>query len=212
MRLSLRSSHRSNPSPRRVNGVLIGLCLIFLSSACGFQPVHSEGPYIAGSSGSISIPEIEGRQGHMLRRALLDQLAPGLPGVESGVLTATLGESINRLTTRRDGSASRTSIRANAQYTLTYGKVSLTGKQSVETNFNVTPSAFGDVAAQTAARDRLMLSLAEKILNDLKIQLIREQEQSKDTEAEENANAPSAAPSDPRDETILTVPGMAQKE
>lgn len=139
--------------------------------ACGFQPVHTATGLAGTSASNITIPEIPGRQGHALRRALLDELAAGLPGVENATLTVTIDERIGRLAIRPDEAAARTDIIASGRYVLDTGNSAISGRQQADTSFNVPTSAFGDISAQNAARDQVMILLAQRIADDLKLKL-----------------------------------------
>ncbi|OYW83824.1 MAG: hypothetical protein B7Z22_11880, partial [Hyphomonas sp. 32-62-5] len=90
---------------------VVAALLLAATAACGFQPVYApvNGQY--AESGLISVAPIEGRQGHMLRRALQEELAVGVPGLtEKVTLTVNLRSNLSRLALRPDGAASRSSI------------------------------------------------------------------------------------------------------
>ena len=139
-------------------------------AACGFSPVYSSDLSGTGAS-SISIPEIKGRSGYILRRELVRELATGLPGVESGTLIITLDEELRRLPLNLDGSATRTDVLATARYTLDTGEDAITGTADVVTSYSATPGQFGDVAAQQDGFERAMRLLTQEISSDLRAQL-----------------------------------------
>jgi len=143
-----------------------GACL----SACGFQPVYApvDGKYSA--AGLIDVADIRGRPGHMLRQALLQELALGVPGLtEQVTLKVDLDDQLSRLAFQPDGAASRSSVLATGIYALTGETVSVTGSAEVETGFLVPDSPFGDIAAQTSASDRAMRMLAKRIADDIRL-------------------------------------------
>ncbi|MEO1475199.1 MAG: hypothetical protein AAFS13_02355 [Pseudomonadota bacterium] len=143
-------------------------------SACGFQPVYS--PATQNLSGSsINIPEIQGRSGHSLRKALIAELAPGLPGVEDATLTVTLRDNLQRLAIRPDEAAARTDVVATGRYILDTGDAAISGEVRSETSFNVPGGAFADIASQTDATERAVIQLARLIAEDLKLKLLEEQ-------------------------------------
>ena len=81
---------------------LIALLAIALVTACGFRPVYATGAN-ANYSGPISVEPIDGRSGYMLRQALQQELAIGLPGVTgSATLTVNLTENLTRLAFKRE--------------------------------------------------------------------------------------------------------------
>lgn len=140
-------------------------------SACGFQPVYApvDGKY--ADAGLIEVAAISGRPGHMLRQALLQELALGVPGLtEQVTLTVDLNDRLTRLAFQPDGAASRSSVLATGAYAMTGETVSVTGSVDIETGFLVPDSPFGDIAAQTSASDRAMRMLAKRIADDIRLQ------------------------------------------
>jgi LPS-assembly lipoprotein len=148
-----------------------GTCL----SACGFQPVYApvDGKY--ADAGLIEVDDIQGRAGHMLRQALLQELALGVPGLtEQVTLRVDLNDQLSRLAFQPDGAASRSSVLATGVYAMTGETVSVTGSVNVETGFLVPDSPFGDIAAQTSASDRAMRMLAKRIADDIRLKVASE--------------------------------------
>ena len=88
---------------------------LLLLAGCGFTPVHAGASTYTPSS-NITIPEIEGRAGHALRKAVVEKLAAGLPGVDTATLRITLTERLRRLPIRVDATAARTDINATGRY------------------------------------------------------------------------------------------------
>lgn len=155
----------------KITLILAAALFASLLAGCGFQPVHTSTGLAGNNVSRISIPEIEGRSGHALRRELLAELAAGLPGVENAVLTVTINETIGRLAIRPDEAAARTDLIVSGRYVLDTGETALSGSQRADTSFNVPSSAFGDIASQNAARDQVMILLAQRIADDLKLRL-----------------------------------------
>lgn len=146
--------------------------LLSMTAACGFQPVYApvDGQY--AEAGMISISPIEGRQGYMLRRALQQELAVGVPGLSEKVtLNVNLSSNLERLALQPDGAASRSSIVANSSYSLEGENIRVTGNSNVESGFLVPDSPYGDIAAQTDAGDRAMRVLAKQIADDIRLKL-----------------------------------------
>jgi len=137
-------------------------------SACGFTPLYASD----ATTGNIQVGKIDGRAGHALRKALLQELAPGLPGVETrGRLEIELDEQIGRLALQPDEAATRTDIIVRADYVFAYGDTAISGRSSAETSFLVPDAPFSDIAAQIDATDRAMLLLARRIADDLRIKI-----------------------------------------
>ena len=150
--------------------LLIALALVLPS--CGFQPVYAPGGSANFVSGNITVAEIPGRSGHMLRRALQQELAAGLPNLEGpATLTVKIDENLTRLQFMPDGAASRSSYIAHGFYTLSAESSSITGDAGAETSFSVPDSPYGDISAQTSAADRTMRQLASRIVDDMRLKL-----------------------------------------
>lgn len=153
---------------RRVAIILGILCL----AGCGFQPVYAPSGGAAATAGYVTVEPIRGRSGHILRRALQEELAIGLPSVsEPATLTVTLQENLTRLAFQPDGAASRSSVVAKGRYSLAKGTGAVNGSVQIETSFNVPDAPYGDIAAQTGASDRAMRQLAKRIVDDLRLRL-----------------------------------------
>lgn len=140
-------------------------------AACGFSPVYTT----SANASSVSVDDIAGRSGHELRKALLQELAAGLPGVDSARLNVDLDEKLNRLSLRPDEAAARTDIRAIGKYVLVLGDTTLEGQARTTTSYNVPNAPYGDIAAQTDASKRAMRKLAAAIVDDIRLQLAADQ-------------------------------------
>ena len=143
----------------------------FAVSACGFSPVYS-GP---AKPSSVAVDDIPGRSGHELRKALIQELSAGLPGVDSARLNVDLDEDLNRLTLRPDFSAARTDIVARGKYVLVLDEETISGSAKSETSYNVPDAPYGDIAAQTDAYKRAMRKLAREIVDDIRLKLAAKQ-------------------------------------
>lgn len=139
-------------------------------SACGFSPVYGNVPV----NSSIAVDDIPGRSGHELRKALLQELAAGLPGVESATLNVDLDEDLKRLALRPDAAAARTDIQAEGKYVLVLEASTVSGRVNTETSYNVPDAPYGDIAAQTDASKRAMQKLASAIVDDIRLKLVAE--------------------------------------
>ncbi|MEO1407231.1 MAG: hypothetical protein AAFV54_12195 [Pseudomonadota bacterium] len=147
---------------------------LMVTAACGFQPVHSPATQNL-SQGNIYIPEIEGRAGHSLRKALIAELAPGLPGVNGATLTVTLSDRLQRIPIRPDEAAARTDVVAVGRYVLDTGDNAISGSVRSESSFNVPTGAFADIASQTDATERAVIQLARLMAEDLRLKLLANQ-------------------------------------
>jgi LPS-assembly lipoprotein len=136
-------------------------------SGCGFTPVY--GPELK-NSGSVSIPEIQGRTGHFLRQELVRTVGQGVPGVTgSSELEIKLSESIGGVSFAPDQAASRSDYIGQAVWTLRKpdGSTLASGVAKETASFNVANLAYADISAQSAAQQRLADLLARSIRNQL---------------------------------------------
>jgi len=134
-------------------------------SACGFTPVYGNRAEVA-DAGPIHIAEISGRTGHFLRQELLRTVGGGLPGVKGEAqLEVTLKDRIERLTFAPDQAASRSDFVGTADWALRSvdGTVLASGGTVERASFNFADAPYGDLAAQTAAQERLATLLARSI-------------------------------------------------
>lgn len=149
--------------------LLLASLALAATSACGFTPVYSNASAVQ-SAGAIEVTEIPERLGYELRQNLIRQLAPGLKGVPEGaVLTVEVRDQLGRLAVRPDQAASRSDLRVRANYTLAWEGGSIVGEVSGESSFNVPDGPYGDISAQTEARERAAQQIADRIVADLRI-------------------------------------------
>ncbi|MBI1360228.1 MAG: hypothetical protein GC155_08080 [Alphaproteobacteria bacterium] len=148
--------------------VLSGMLAVL--GGCGFTPVY--GPDLA-NSGAISIPEIKGRTGHFLRQELVRTVGQGVPGIAgTAELDVKLSESIARLAFAPDQAASRSDYLGTATWTLrdANGQTIANGVAKEAASFNFADAAYTDIAAQTAAQNRVATLLARAIRDQLLIE------------------------------------------
>jgi LPS-assembly lipoprotein len=151
-----------------IRAAILALFVLPLA-ACGFAPVYGSGAS-AANAGPIDILEIQGRSGHFLRQELVRTIGQGAPGIIGPAqLEIVLGQSIERLAFKPDQAASRSDYVGTATWTLrTPAGVTLqTGAASERASFNFADSAYADLAAQTAAQERLATLLARSIRDQI---------------------------------------------
>ncbi|MFT3722684.1 MAG: hypothetical protein QM773_03775 [Hyphomonadaceae bacterium] len=147
---------------------VLALALLPLT-ACNFTPVYGGQGESFASSGPITITEIPGRTGHYLRNELARTIGQGIPGFPKGTLEITLGQSIDRLAFAPDQAASRSDYVGNASWTLRSvdGTVVGSGQVTERASFNFADAAYADMAAQTAAQERLADLIARSIRSEM---------------------------------------------
>ena len=156
-------------------GLLMGVLALGVAG-CGFTPVYAPAVKGAPTLGPILVGEVKGKSGHELTVAL-DRLL----GAERGSAAAprrievTLSEYVAGLGYRLDESASRADLVLIASYTVYEpdGRESLKGAANAQASYDITQSAYAEVAAQNAARTRAADVLAERIRADLLMRLKR---------------------------------------
>ncbi|WP_084420783.1 hypothetical protein [Henriciella litoralis] len=146
-------------------------------SACGFRPLYAGSSFNGVVEGqNISIAEIPGRSGYMLRRNLLQELATGLPGLtEPATLTIMLDERLERAALVSDGGVSRSFLVASSRYALETENNVFSGEENVRVPYGQAPTSYSDVAAQISASESGMKELARRIAADLRLQVQTEQ-------------------------------------
>lgn len=151
-----------------IRAAILGLALLPLA-ACNFTPVYGGQGAGFANTGPVTINEISGRTGHYLRNELVRTVGHGVPGFPQGSLEVTLGQGIDRLAFAPDQAASRSDYVGNASWTFRgpTGVVLASGQVSERASFNFADAAYADLAAQTAAQERLAGLLARSIRSEL---------------------------------------------
>lgn len=147
-----------------IRAALLALAIAPLA-ACGFTPVYGGQGEAFQNAGPITIAEIPGRTGHYLRNELARSIGNGVPGFAAGNLEISLRQSVDRLAFAPDQAASRSDYVGSARWTMRApnGTVLATGDVRERASFNFADAAYADVAAQTAAQERLATLLARTI-------------------------------------------------
>ncbi len=140
-------------------------------SACGFTPVY--GNLNASEQGNIQISEISGASGHTMRQELVLLLRPGIPSVESGMLTVTAKEGASPFAIAPDSRNVRTVVRVSAEYTFVSDAGEFEGEISAESSFYAGSRAEGEILAQRSAAELAAKEAARKLVADLIAQVGR---------------------------------------
>ena len=152
-------------------GVLV--CMVGLSAmlaGCGFQPVYST----QGSGiGPVTIAAIEGRTGYYLRQEL-DRRAVLEQGTASPrVLSVKLTRTFTPAAQGTDGISTRNEMTVTATYVLAAAPPlpAVTGTITTNVAYESLDQAFGDVALQADAEERVANQIAERLWLDLQRQV-----------------------------------------
>lgn len=140
-------------------------------SACGFTPVY--GTNLDAAQGSIQIEQIDGVAGHALRKELVMQLRPGLPGVEQGRLVVRLKERKTRFQFKPEGGNLRTTATAQARYTLYTEDGNISGSVTGNSSYFAATLPYADIMSDREAEIRAAMDVAQKLVTDLHIKAAR---------------------------------------
>jgi LPS-assembly lipoprotein len=148
---------------KRRRALCLGLGLATLVAGCGFQPVYDT----QGSGvGPVSVSEIPGRTGFLVRQELLRRAAlergEGQPRQLDVRLVTQFAGTSNQIT----GYATRTQMTVSANYRLV-GSTNVEGYVQSNVAYDGLNEAFGDVALQADAEERVAVLLADRIWMDL---------------------------------------------
>ncbi|RYD97161.1 MAG: hypothetical protein EOP61_17010 [Sphingomonadales bacterium] len=160
-----------------IRAALFAVCLAPLA-ACGFTPVYGGQGAAFQNSGPINIPEIPGRTGHYLRNELARELGQGVPGFPAGTLEIDLTQGVQSLAFAPDQAASRSDYTGTAKWQMktASGVILAEGSVIERASFNFADAAYADLAAQTAAQERLATLLARSIRAEVIIAAGRQKE------------------------------------
>ena len=153
--------------------LLIASLSLVLLAACGFQPMYA--PAGGGAIGPVSIAEIDGKAGHVLRTELSRMLAVENDGSATpALLEVTLSESVTQQGLRLDESATRAELRLTANYVLTPGdgrSRPVRGALVTTVNYEIPIAAFGEITAQDDARERAAETMAQRLRAELALRM-----------------------------------------
>jgi LPS-assembly lipoprotein len=160
-----------------------GACIFLLFlSACGFRPLY--GPASTNQArtserlASVSVSLIPDRTGQLVRNALLDRInIGGQPAKPEFVLDVDVNESIQNLAIQRDETATRANLILQADFRLVVSTTRETvfdGSVQSVSSYNISTSQdFATLSAETNARRRGALDLADEITARVAIFLAR---------------------------------------
>ena len=156
--------------------LIAGLSLLLLA-ACGFQPMYAPAGG-ANAIGPVSIGEIDGKAGHVLRTELSRILSVENDGSPPMQLQITLSETVSPLGIRVDESATRAELRLIANYVLTPPTIQgqdrsqvMRGSVVTTVNYDIPTAAFGEIAAQDDARARAAETMAQRFRAELALRM-----------------------------------------
>ena len=139
-------------------------------AGCGFQPVYST----RGSGiGPVAITTIDGRTGYFLRQELERRAALEQGNQAPRQLTVKLSRNFSPAAQGVDGISLRSELTIKATYKLAAAPPldQLEGEVTASVAYESLDQAYGDVALQSDAEERIAGQLAQRLWLDLQRQL-----------------------------------------
>jgi LPS-assembly lipoprotein len=143
-------------------GVAVGVALGL--SGCGFRPLYSRGQAAAALRGRVRVERIDGREGFFFREKLTERL--GQSSDPEFRLTVRLNSNQTGLAITQSANVTRYNIDGAAAFTL----IRLDGRRAVlndtvraTAGYSATGSAYATQIAERDARERLAITLADKV-------------------------------------------------
>lgn len=151
-------------------GPLLALALAL--SGCGLRPLYgggSAGP-VAQTLHAVQVAPIAGREGWLVRTALVDRLGAGASGDAAPRyrLEVELDDDITGFGIRSDNAVTRERRTLRARYRLVdaaRGTVLLDATAGSDSGVDVVSSEYATVAAEQTALERLSVEVADQIVS-----------------------------------------------
>lgn len=160
--------------------IALGLTLLAGLSGCGLRPVYAGGASGAVATGlsQVEVPPIQGREGWLVRNALIDRLGPqqagGSPRYRLDILLDDQLEGLGLLTDDTIGRERRT-LRARYQLVdQASGAILLDATAGSDAGIDVVSSEYATIAAETTALENLAQQVADRIVAQLTLTISRQ--------------------------------------
>lgn len=149
---------------------LLALLLAPALSACGLQPLYSggtQGP-VASTLASVSVAQIEGESGWLVRNAIRDRLSAAGDGSDTRYrIDVRLDDAISGFGVRADDSVTRErrTLRARWQLVDTRdGTTVVDATAAADAGIDVVGSEYATIAAERTALEQLSVDIADQIV------------------------------------------------
>jgi LPS-assembly lipoprotein len=148
--------------------------LIFLLPACSLQPLYSGGSrgVVAQTLGTISVAPIEGKNGWLMRNALIDRLGAQDSNSAQFRLVVVLDDQIEGFGVRADDTVTRERRTLRARYQLVSvatGETVLDTTAGSDAGIDVVSSEYATIAGENSALENLTQKVADQIVTRLSI-------------------------------------------
>ncbi len=164
---------------RRGKIIILGFCLVFSLSACGFEPLHGVKSAQVSPRPAIEIASIPDREGHLLRNRLIDRL--GQPDVAGWQLKISpLEKNIVHLGIRKDATATRAQVQMAALMQLvekSTGRVMVQRRLNAVGAYNLLDNQLATIVSQQTVVESMLQAMAEDAVTEIDLYLRRVQDQ-----------------------------------
>ena len=167
---------------------LIALATACMLASCGLQPMYGGGgnANVAQGLAAVEVPAIPGRDGWLLRNALVDRL--GIAGEASPRyrLEVRLDDSLQGLGVLNDDTISRERRMLRARYQLidiASGEILLDATSGSDAGIDVVSSEYATIAAEQTALENLAREVADRMVRRVALRL-REGEKAAEAEGQ----------------------------
>ena len=146
----------------------LALLLPCALAACGLQPLYSGGARgtLAQSLAAVEVPAIAGREGWLVRNALVDRLGQGGEAAARYRLDVVLDDRLEGLGLLTDDTIGRERRTLRARYQLVdlaSGQVLVDATATADAGIDVVSSEYATIAAEQTALENLARDLADQI-------------------------------------------------
>ena len=153
------------------------LLLALPLAGCGLTPMYAGGGNGAVAQGlaAVDVAAIEGKNGWLVRNALVDRLgAGGSGGAAQYRLDVRLDDKLEGLGLLSDDTIGRERRTLRARYQLvdlTSGKIVLDATAGSDAGIDVVSSEYATIAAENSALENLSRDVADRIVTTLSLKL-----------------------------------------
>ena len=145
-------------------------------SACGLKPMYAGGSDAAIAQGlaAVDVPAIPGRDGWLMRNALVDRLGVAGATVPRYRLDVRLDDSLEGLAVLRDDTISRERRILRARYQLVdiaSGEILLDATAGSDAGIDVVSSEYATIAAEQTALENLVKDVADRMVRRVALTL-----------------------------------------
>ena len=153
------------------------LLLPLLLAACGLQPMYAGGGdgQVARGLASVEVSPIEGREGWLVRHALIDRLEAGRDSQTARYrLDVRLDDKLEGFALLSDDTIGRERRTLRARYQLVdlaSGKIVLDASAASDAGIDVVSSDYATISAERSALENLAIDVANRIVTSVALEL-----------------------------------------